>query len=110
VLTSHALYLRGHDDADDRTYAHRRGCVTNESARGCLPRYLLTPVKRAIYTPNVPKKTNLDTAFMIRCNSRDLARWKKHATELGFGGAAAWVRKVVNDEILARQKTKENPR
>lgn len=43
----------------------------------------------------------LDAVFMIRCSSRDLTRWKKRAAELGYGGAAAWVRKVANDAIAA---------
>ena len=47
------------------------------------------------------RAVDLDVVFMIRCNSRDLARWKKRAAELGYGGAAAWIRKAANDAFVA---------
>jgi hypothetical protein len=49
-----------------------------------------------------PRAADLDASFMIRCNSEDLARWKERAAELGFGGASALVRKVMNESDLLR--------
>ena len=41
----------------------------------------------------------LDTRFQIRCSAKDVEAWEEQAEALGYGGASAWIRHVVNQAI-----------
>jgi hypothetical protein len=43
----------------------------------------------------------LSRRFMIRTTDDDLETWENHARSLGYGGAAPWIRKTLNDAIRA---------
>ena len=50
----------------------------------------------------LPKE--LDTRYQIRCSTKDVEAWEAHAEKLGYVGASAWIRKVVNDALKQASK------
>lgn len=42
---------------------------------------------------------DLDTRFQIRCSAKDVKAWEAQAEALGYGGASAWIRHVVNQAL-----------
>lgn len=45
----------------------------------------------------LPKE--LDDRYQIRCSTKDIERWTKHADEAGYGSLSAWIRKVCNTAV-----------
>lgn len=41
----------------------------------------------------------LDSRFQIRCSTSDIEAWEGRAEALGYGGASAWIRHVINQAI-----------
>lgn len=51
---------------------------------------------------SLPKE--LDTRYQIRCSTKDVEAWEAHAEKLGYVGASAWIRRVVNDALRRASK------
>ena len=62
--------------------------------------------------PRKTKRTSdaLERRFTIRTSDDDFAAWEARARELGYVGAAPWVRRVANEAIAAAKQQAESPK
>lgn len=54
--------------------------------------------KQAQGRPRVLPK-ELSSRFQIRCAPDDIEAWEARAQAMGYGGASAWIRKVLADAL-----------